>query len=80
MQMYAREWSVKFNKFNTPKHVKFIKAAVLQLADRPGRPLYSFISVFSYFSVAVELRDLLLDHITNIIIIMGLLVKMIGNR
>lgn len=44
MQMYAREWSIKFNKFNPPKHVKFIKAAVLQLADRQGRPLYILFS------------------------------------
>jgi hypothetical protein len=40
MQMYAREWSIRFNRFKPPKPIEFIKAAVVQLVEREGSPLY----------------------------------------
>ena len=39
MQMYAREWAAKYNKFNPPKRVQFIKASVLELIERQSTPL-----------------------------------------
>jgi elongation factor 2 kinase len=40
MQMYAREWAEKFNSYNPPKRVDFIQAWLIELIDRPGRPMY----------------------------------------
>lgn len=39
MQAYAAEWAKKFNSFNPPKQVEFIKAALLELVSRNGSPL-----------------------------------------
>jgi len=38
-QMYAKEWAIKFNEFNPPKKVDFIKAYILELLDRQGSPM-----------------------------------------
>jgi len=39
MQMEARMWAQKFNERGPPKAVDFIAAYVLELVDRPGKPL-----------------------------------------
>jgi hypothetical protein len=39
MQMEARMWAQKFNERGPPKSVDFIAAYVLELVDRPGKPL-----------------------------------------
>eukprot|EP01094_Clydonella_sp_ATCC50884_P011984 TRINITY_DN2183_c0_g1_i1.p1 TRINITY_DN2183_c0_g1~~TRINITY_DN2183_c0_g1_i1.p1 ORF type:complete len:628 (-),score=126.14 TRINITY_DN2183_c0_g1_i1:97-1980(-) len=39
IQMYAKEWADKFNLYNPPKKVTFIKAWVLELYDRSHRPI-----------------------------------------
>jgi len=39
MQLYAKEWANKFNKFKPPKNVDFVKAGVLELISREGKPL-----------------------------------------
>ena len=39
MQMEARMWAQKFNESGPPKAVDFIAAYVLELVDRPGKPL-----------------------------------------
>mmetsp|Transcript_7902 Transcript_7902/g.19912 ORF Transcript_7902/g.19912 Transcript_7902/m.19912 type:complete len:459 (-) Transcript_7902:224-1600(-) len=38
-QMYAKEWAVKFNYYNPPKAVDFVKAACLELPERPNSPI-----------------------------------------
>jgi hypothetical protein len=39
MQMFAKEWADRFNFYNPPKKVTFVKAAVLELYEREGKPL-----------------------------------------
>lgn len=39
MQMFAREWAKKYNKFKPPKPIEFIKAAILELIEREKSPL-----------------------------------------
>eukprot|EP00005_Dracoamoeba_jomungandri_P013134 CAMPEP_0174264422 /NCGR_PEP_ID=MMETSP0439-20130205/22408_1 /TAXON_ID=0 /ORGANISM="Stereomyxa ramosa, Strain Chinc5" /LENGTH=467 /DNA_ID=CAMNT_0015350281 /DNA_START=60 /DNA_END=1463 /DNA_ORIENTATION=- len=39
MQMYAREWAEKFNSYNPPKTVNFVKAWLIELIERPDRPI-----------------------------------------
>ena len=38
-QMYAKEWAERFNLYRPPKRVDFIACSVLELIDRPGRPI-----------------------------------------
>jgi len=38
-QMCAKQWAIEYNAQNTPKKVDFIEAFVVELVDRPGRPL-----------------------------------------
>jgi hypothetical protein len=51
MQMYAKEWAKKFNKFNPPKAVDFVKAGVLELIQRESSPLYEQFSLSIIFFV-----------------------------
>jgi len=39
MQMYAMEWAKRFNQAHPPKSVEFVKVWILELIDRPNRPL-----------------------------------------
>jgi len=39
MQMYAREWAEKFNSHQPPKRIEFIQAWLIELIDRPGKPI-----------------------------------------
>lgn len=39
MQMFSRQFAEKYNSFHPPKAVSFIRAWVLELIDRPHRPL-----------------------------------------
>lgn len=39
MQMYAKQWADRYNKYDPPKRVDFILAYVLELIDREGSPL-----------------------------------------
>jgi len=38
-QMYAREYAKQYNTYNPPKRVDFVAAYLLELSDRPNRPL-----------------------------------------
>lgn len=40
MQMYSKKWAEKFNSYNPPKKVDFVMAALIELVNRPGKPLY----------------------------------------
>ena len=37
--MYAKEWAERFNLYNPPKRVDFIACSVLELTDRPDKPI-----------------------------------------
>ena len=37
--MYAKEWAMRFNLYNPPKRVDFIACSVLELIERPGKPI-----------------------------------------
>jgi len=39
MQMEAKMWAVRYNDRNPPKHVEFLDACVLELKDRPDKPI-----------------------------------------
>ncbi|KAL6055876.1 Alpha-type protein kinase domain-containing protein [Balamuthia mandrillaris] len=39
MQMEAKRWAELFNYYNPPKRIEFIDAWLLELVDRPGRPI-----------------------------------------
>lgn len=39
MQMYTREYARKYNSYKVPKKVDFVKAWILELVERPHRPL-----------------------------------------
>jgi len=39
MQMYSKEFANMFNTYNPPKKVDFVKAWLLELTEREGRPL-----------------------------------------
>eukprot|EP00455_Lapot_gusevi_P006767 TRINITY_DN1289_c0_g4_i2.p1 TRINITY_DN1289_c0_g4~~TRINITY_DN1289_c0_g4_i2.p1 ORF type:complete len:364 (+),score=69.66 TRINITY_DN1289_c0_g4_i2:172-1263(+) len=39
MQCYAREYAKKFNKYNPPKKVDFVAAWILELVQRPSKPI-----------------------------------------
>jgi len=39
MQILCKHYAAKYNTYNPPKHIDFIKAWLLELLDRPGRPL-----------------------------------------
>lgn len=39
MQSYAKEYAAKFNNYNPPKQVDFVAAFILELVERPGKPL-----------------------------------------
>jgi Alpha-kinase family len=39
MQTYAREFANKFNQYDPPKPVDFVKSGILELIDRPGNPV-----------------------------------------
>mmetsp|Transcript_25157 Transcript_25157/g.60038 ORF Transcript_25157/g.60038 Transcript_25157/m.60038 type:complete len:365 (+) Transcript_25157:160-1254(+) len=38
-QACAKQWAIEYNAQSTPKKVDFIEAFVMELVDRPGRPL-----------------------------------------
>lgn len=38
-QVYGYQWTKKFCHFNPPIHVTYVPAFVLELVERPGRPL-----------------------------------------
>mmetsp|Transcript_49798 Transcript_49798/g.97642 ORF Transcript_49798/g.97642 Transcript_49798/m.97642 type:complete len:398 (+) Transcript_49798:145-1338(+) len=38
-QVYAYQWAKKFNEYKTPRKITFVPAFVLELVDRPGRPV-----------------------------------------
>jgi hypothetical protein len=38
-QSVAKRWASEFNAQRVPKHVDFIDCAIIELAERPGRPL-----------------------------------------
>jgi len=38
-QVYAYQWAKKFNEGKTPRKITFVPAFVLELVDRPGRPV-----------------------------------------
>jgi hypothetical protein len=40
LQMDAKLWGEEFNRHNPPKKVDIFMMAVMELVDRPGRPLY----------------------------------------
>mmetsp|Transcript_51192 Transcript_51192/g.128439 ORF Transcript_51192/g.128439 Transcript_51192/m.128439 type:complete len:730 (+) Transcript_51192:80-2269(+) len=40
LQMYAKQWAKLFNSYDPPKKVDFIKAFVIEMIDRPNRPLF----------------------------------------
>lgn len=39
IQLYAKEWSIKYNSKNPPKRVDFVKACILELTARPDNPI-----------------------------------------
>jgi len=39
MQAYCIEWAKRYNRCKPPKHISFIKACLIELISRPGRPL-----------------------------------------
>jgi hypothetical protein len=49
IQMYSKEWAKKFNSYNPPKKVEFLKAYVLELVDRQAKPMYVTFSSSCFF-------------------------------
>ena len=39
MQMEAQVWAKRYNRHRVPKHVYFIDSFLVELRDRPGKPL-----------------------------------------
>ena len=40
MQTYAKHWASLFNSLSPPQKLDFIDSSVIQLVDRPGKPVY----------------------------------------
>jgi hypothetical protein len=39
IQEYAKVYAKKFNSYEPPKNVDFVKAFILELVDRKGKPM-----------------------------------------
>jgi hypothetical protein len=90
MQMLAKEYARKYNSYNPPKKVHFIKAWLIELIDRPVKPLYVStlhtapllwrLIHMCYMSVChmvvLALNDSLQVNIVNTIIILDMYLKM----
>lgn len=37
--MYSKQWAKRFNRYDPPKRIDFIACSILELIERPNRPI-----------------------------------------